>query len=257
MKVIVQNMGFAELLPHLGASLLYVHNIIYNESSWIAGVAWSLEIEIQFYLLAPFLAVIYSASKLMRRVFMMAVIFLMPTVQKLFGISSYNFFGTMQYFFVGLILVDIYLCRDKIRIKQNIIKPLGTILLALLILVKRDFLESVSLYPLLILLFYILVLKTEFWKRAFQNRFLTSIGGMCYSIYLLHFSIISIVGNRSFSLRATNVYSVDILIQCIIHLPIILLSCAIFYLMVEKPCMNPYWPQQLWGFIRDKSGGRR
>src|SRR5690606_13995932 len=43
------------LLPHLGVSAVYLHNMVYGESSAINGVAWSLEIEIQFYLLAPLL----------------------------------------------------------------------------------------------------------------------------------------------------------------------------------------------------------
>ena len=46
--------SFNELLPHFFASLFYVHNIVYDAHSAVNGVAWSLEVEIQFYLLAPF-----------------------------------------------------------------------------------------------------------------------------------------------------------------------------------------------------------
>ena len=46
----------APLLPHLLASLGYVHNIVYGVPSTINVVAWSLEIEVQFYILAPALA---------------------------------------------------------------------------------------------------------------------------------------------------------------------------------------------------------
>ena len=46
------------LLPHLGASIFYFHSIIYNTFSMINGVAWSLEVEIQFYLLMPAIAYI-------------------------------------------------------------------------------------------------------------------------------------------------------------------------------------------------------
>ena len=43
----------SNLLKHLLASLSYSHNIIYGKASIINPVAWSLEVEIQFYLLLP------------------------------------------------------------------------------------------------------------------------------------------------------------------------------------------------------------
>ena len=46
--------SFTDLIASSGASSLYLHNIIYNDSSSVLGVAWSLEVEVQFYLLAPF-----------------------------------------------------------------------------------------------------------------------------------------------------------------------------------------------------------
>jgi peptidoglycan/LPS O-acetylase OafA/YrhL len=46
-----------ELLPNLVASMFYVHNLVYHSPSVINFVAWSLEIEIQFYVLAPRFAI--------------------------------------------------------------------------------------------------------------------------------------------------------------------------------------------------------
>ena len=48
------------LLPHLLASLFYVHSLTYGTWSRINFVAWSLEIEVQFYLLAPLLAWLFA-----------------------------------------------------------------------------------------------------------------------------------------------------------------------------------------------------
>src|SRR6185312_6978064 len=45
------------LAPHLAASLVYAHNLLYGVGSTLNIVAWSLEIEVQFYVLAPLLAV--------------------------------------------------------------------------------------------------------------------------------------------------------------------------------------------------------
>jgi peptidoglycan/LPS O-acetylase OafA/YrhL len=53
---------FTELLPSLLASLTYTHNFFYGREilPLINGVAWSLEIEIQFYILVPLLVMMFN-----------------------------------------------------------------------------------------------------------------------------------------------------------------------------------------------------
>src|SRR5690348_11243075 len=46
--------------PNLIASLIYQHSSIFGVNSLITPVAWSLEVEVQFYLLAPLLAIPFS-----------------------------------------------------------------------------------------------------------------------------------------------------------------------------------------------------
>lgn len=67
-QVLALRQSFGDLLPHLFASMFYLHGIIFGQPSLINGVAWTLEIEVQFYLLAPFLATIFAVrSKVLRR----------------------------------------------------------------------------------------------------------------------------------------------------------------------------------------------
>lgn len=54
--------GFAEGLGHYLASIAYLHNLIYLEPSSINTVTWSLEIELQFYILVPLLYGVYRLS---------------------------------------------------------------------------------------------------------------------------------------------------------------------------------------------------
>ncbi|MDQ6888687.1 MAG: acyltransferase [Bacteroidota bacterium] len=53
-----------DLTPHLFASLFYIHNLVYPGTLPVINpVAWSLEIEIQFYIMVPLLARIFILQK--------------------------------------------------------------------------------------------------------------------------------------------------------------------------------------------------
>src|SRR5690606_29291725 len=54
--VFIMGEEFKTLLPHFLTGIFYLHNIIYFDFNPINPPAWTLEIEIQFYILAPFLA---------------------------------------------------------------------------------------------------------------------------------------------------------------------------------------------------------
>jgi peptidoglycan/LPS O-acetylase OafA/YrhL len=55
------------LIPNLIASLFYSHGLVYGRESLISGVTWSLEIEIQFYLLTPLLARMFKLRNVAAR----------------------------------------------------------------------------------------------------------------------------------------------------------------------------------------------
>src|SRR5262245_29128610 len=59
MWLFISNQKPADLLPHLTASAFYAHTVICGTTSSIMVVAWSLEIEVQFYLLMPLLARVF------------------------------------------------------------------------------------------------------------------------------------------------------------------------------------------------------
>ncbi len=73
LRVATQRSDAVELLPHLGASVLYIHNLVYGVWSTVNPVAWSLEIEVQFYLMAPLLCRVFLIeSALVRRAVLVA-----------------------------------------------------------------------------------------------------------------------------------------------------------------------------------------
>jgi peptidoglycan/LPS O-acetylase OafA/YrhL len=53
----------ANMLPHSGAGVLYLHSIFYRDMSSINPVAWPLEPEVRFYIPAPVLALVFAVRK--------------------------------------------------------------------------------------------------------------------------------------------------------------------------------------------------
>ena len=66
--IVLEGKPFHVFLPHLVSSAFYLHNVIVDTPSWVLGVAWSLEVEAQFYLLMPMLASwLFTADRRARR----------------------------------------------------------------------------------------------------------------------------------------------------------------------------------------------
>ena len=82
--------------------------------------------------------------------------------------------------------------------------------------------------------------------RFYSNAIISNIGGMCYSIYLFHNEIINGIGFYLIKHPFSSYYLVDyVIISLILGVSVLVLS-TIFYMFVERPCMNKHWPKQLW-----------
>ncbi|NOT52000.1 MAG: acyltransferase [Chitinophagaceae bacterium] len=244
--------SFNDQLPHLGASSVYIHNVVYNSASSVLGVAWSLEVEVQFYLLAPFLCFIFLIkNELFRRILLAALII---------GSAFYAWDNMWKhpvilpnficYFFSGMLLADLYSSGHKLKLNSSI-----GLIAGLIILIGLPFLISLqsvwlALTKLLLMItaFY-LVLFNERLKKLMSLQWITIIGGMCYSIYLLHVLIMSAVArglSSIFSLEG----ALAVIVYAIILLAAVLFFSAAFYRLIEQPCMRRDWWKRM--FSRNK-----
>ena len=242
---------FSGLFPRLAASLVYMHNIIYSRYLSVNPVAWSLEIEVQFYLLVPLLVKVFKLPQTPRRILLAGVAVAFIFLQHLLHPSVHTLFSYIQYFLFGFLLVDLYLSQVKFKLPAAvsiIIGLLSLLFVGIVDLRAHNYLEYI--FPIVVLGFYLLALTDRIWKKVFSLRMLTAIGGMCYSIYLLHYNIIPVIGNETIHYNVSRSYPLAYAWHTLILLPIILFFSSVFYLLIERPCMDRDWPIKLWQFIR-------
>lgn len=102
------------------------------------------------------------------------------------------------------------------------------------------------LFPGLIFVLYCAAFRGRWTSRILSARWITAIGGMCYSIYLIHYEVISAVGRFSKTIGEQLPDPAFLLVQFVIVGIAIVLVCAAYFLLLEKRCMKRDWPQRLW-----------
>jgi peptidoglycan/LPS O-acetylase OafA/YrhL len=235
---VLNEYSFSELLPHFFASLFYAHMLVYEEFPWVLPVAWSLEIEIRFYILAPLLSIVY----LVKQEYIRWGLFLGVIVAS----SIYNFYSAppsllkyIGFFAMGMLLADFYCNKVKFLSSASLCTWIAGLILASIWFVPSifNFYGYVIKLCMMVILFYI-VLTNDATRKLFSNRSLTLIGGMCYSIYLLHFAILSCLGKliQKTLPNAGNVYLIPA--YFVFFIAFILAGSAFYFLIVEKPFMR-------------------
>jgi peptidoglycan/LPS O-acetylase OafA/YrhL len=250
LKVLAGRGTAGELLPNLFASIFYVHNLVYGAPSVISIVAWSLEIEVQFYILAPLLALVFAVSSNWLRRSLLAALLLSTTALSSLVASNptaqHSLLAYAQYFLAGFALVEIQLSGGLRRQASWLwdLVSLGGWALFLALLVRGGALANWAA-PWLILLLVVAAFRGLAVNRFVTNPWIATIGGMCYSLYLLHDYILSAAGIRTESILASHSFEVRLLLQFVLITPLVLGLSAIYFRFLERPCMQPDWPQRL------------
>lgn len=253
-QLLMMNEGFRESLPHYISSFFYSHNIVYGRRSTINPVAWTLEIEVQFYLLLPLLVKVFmiSATRIRRGLLLILIVAcgLLYAQYDGFFIEyhlQYSIFTYLPVFLMGFLLADLYLQHKQLLQQKlllwDIVFAIGFILCVYSNGDTRfymQWLEYIS-YPML----FIGMFKGVIINRVFTTNWVMLIGTMCYSIYLLHYAILYFLIDHVTSRWLSNNYYQDLLLQGIIVLPIVLMASLVFYWLIERPCMDRQWPKKL------------
>lgn len=261
------------LSPHLIASLFYLHNITFGSENIINNVAWSLEIEVQFYMLVPILSWVFAVKKTLYRRGLIVGLSLAVIVFRLMFIPEESrlhltILAYLHFFLVGFLLSDVFIVNWKESpgkdIRWDLVSFLGWTGLFLLWNLPNESrtlpwmsnqpVLPTLLFPLIAFLLYVATFRGRYTNRVLTNPWITTIGGMCYTIYLFHNKLLGVIISVSEDLVVSSSYTLNVLVQAVVVIPPMLAMCALYFVLVEKPCMRRDWPQRLMARLKSVLG---
>lgn len=252
------NENQAPLWQSFLASISYTHSVWFNFEPKLNPPAWSLEIEIRFYLIAPLLMAAYFSrrqyipARIGLVLLMVAFICFQGFAAEGFYINNkQSIFSFVQYFLLGIFLCDMHLRTNDWKPTHGAtgITDAIAILSLALFAWSESIIESYAARESAKLILISMIFYGAFFGNHFsaflRNGFIASLGGMCYSIYLIHMPIMQVLCEKIGNILKFDQFIFFMMFQGVIIVPIIFLISAAYFLLIEKPCMNPAWPRQL------------
>jgi len=227
----------SSLLLRLG----YVHNLTQGIRASLNGVTWTLEIEVQFYLLMPILAQVFRLGKVARRVLLVVCICGSPWLARITPASHVTILGYAEFFLAGLLLSDLYCTQTGGRWKSSRSIDLLGVVCLVLVMLAPDTPFFLQMLPWLLAAIVVAAFCGNWFSEVMRQPVITVLGGMCYSLYLLHYPVFSFLANK------VVINGMPLPLACL-RVAVVGLPCALgagiaFYLLIERPCMDPNWPQ--------------
>jgi peptidoglycan/LPS O-acetylase OafA/YrhL len=249
-------------LRDLAASATYSHGLLLGKLSPLNAVTWSLEVEVQFYIVVPALALILCAGR--RRVRRQTILLLtMATISvQILGLvtprHSVAFLGSfLQFFLLGWLLADIYVVDwagdPPTRRGWDILSV--ALLPALLFGLARVGMFEQAIAPWLVFGMGYCAFRGPVTRRILSNTWVAVVGGMCYSIYLIHYPMFVLL-QRAVSPIARSPSALSLIATSFVLIPAALVAGALFFVAVERPCMDPMWWDRFVGRLRPILRGR-
>jgi peptidoglycan/LPS O-acetylase OafA/YrhL len=249
-------------LADLAATATYTHGLLLHRLSPLDGVAWSLEVEVQFYVLVPALALLLCAGRTsIRRQSILLLVVSIIAVQVTGLVTTkhaFAFLGSfLQFFLLGWLLADIYVVDwgtdPPTRRSWDLLS--ATLLPMLLVgLATVPMFEQV-VAPWVVFAVGFCAFRGTITRRFLSTTWIAVIGGMCYSIYLIHYPIFLLLhGALSPITRLPS--AVALIAGSLVLIPLVLVISALFFIAVERPCMDPTWWDRFTARVRSSQTRR-
>jgi peptidoglycan/LPS O-acetylase OafA/YrhL len=253
------------------ASLGYLHALAFGAPSIINPPAWSLEVEIQFYLLSPLIIAFYrrGSPAFRRAAGSIAVVALLVGACLLdarfgrYGLHRWTLAGHAAPFLAGIVLCDIAIARNLAQAaghrRGDVLFALGLVLWLASALFWIDDSDGLGIGLARdgarvagVVMVAVGGLTGRHARAVLARPWITFVGGMCYSIYLVHIMAMQ-AGYLVLARVLPHVpLAAAFVLWCLVLTPIALAAGLGFYLLVERPCMIPDWPQRAWQALRGR-----
>lgn len=249
--IVMKGKSAAELLPHLLASMTYTHNQMYGTMSEINAVAWSLEVEVQFYLVMPLLAHLLANKNRLRR---RASFVLLAAIGAYFhSIPDFriqaSLLSQIPYFSAGIILADLYVSGALVpgrRLSRTVFDLAGLLALGAMLPVFG----MGGGFPTLVTAALFLLLVVASFKgsvaRWFGTRpWLAAIGGTCYTTYLYHFMFISRTRPVVSQIDVGGSFGASLAVTFVLLSIMTFVVCGALFIVTERPFMRREWTERV------------
>lgn len=263
LAIALDHRRLSEVAASAGASLVYMHSALMPDAPMLNSVAWSLEIEARFYLLAPLLACIFLVrNAVLRRGLIVASIVVCCLLQDAFPAHlcfGHGIVNQGQYFLVGFLLADLHVSGWSRLPGSRAWDAIGLCAWVGLVAFVVHSVRSVAKTHgspvhltncVAIFLAYAGALRGRFLPRTFSLPPVYVIGGMCYTIYLWHYLGIGAIGKVLGARLSTGWLSIDVLAYAATFAALSAPFMIMMFVIVERPCMERDWPSKLWRRFR-------
>jgi len=242
----------ARLLQHFGVSLFYGSGLVYHAYPTLNVVLWSLEIEVQFYLLAPLLARVFRLTSAPARRLAIIGLMLLPAVVApllpAWAWLDWTLLGKLPFFMAGFLFGELYLGGHMNPKGRNHFWDFLFIAIVVFIVWSGRFGLDYPFLPWLAVFILTAAFRGKFLHWLLGQRLLTIIGGMCYTIYMYHWLLISGLYHVTKKI-STHIYGLDLVLQFAVLSVIVLTLCSVLFVLFERPFMQRDWPQKFWNWL--------
>lgn len=234
------------------ASIFYMHGLIFSAPPKFNPPGWSLEIEMQFYIIVPFIMFLYiSSNNRMNRVFFGLFFIISSIILRVFLVNTYGEYGYFRWtllnyfpvFMLGIVMADLTWETQPQRPLHTRWPDLLCLASAIALLavgvlrhpmgwVEQGLVDTTTLVAIVGLYYGATWGKAANWLLSRPAIAVT--GAACYSLYLTHMLLMHFTGAVLFKAVRLSSYPLNWLLGMLVLIPVSILGGFVFYIVVER-----------------------